>query len=169
MALVLRRFFSIYTAAGPEASAVYDFLLAKAALWVTGAEQVLRDSITSQHTWQILVQQLKLDRDVDRLMTQDAVQQRVSRIREHTGAVDRRWWERPNLNGVLIELLDAASIGQSAGAAQYVQIMHAAEVQIASGNISNYRSFAELADAVGEAIDALTNIDDDAKNEARSL
>jgi hypothetical protein len=180
MALVLRQFFGMYSRDRAQAPAYYDFLLSKAMHWVedepTGEDchenwpAVLRDSVTSRHAWGLLVKEVGLVRDGERLMGQTSVAARVAAVREHAGALDSDWWDNPDLVHELDQVLkDQTPPQASGGMTQYIQIQDAAQIQIAAGDINNYKSFDELGDALSSSIDGLTNIDDDAKDEARGL
>lgn len=49
------------------------------------------------------------------------------------------------------------------------QIVHAAQAQVAAGDINNFVSFTALLDRVEEALDEVDGVNDDARQEARSM
>lgn len=49
------------------------------------------------------------------------------------------------------------------------QIVHAAQAQVAAGDINNYVTFTQLLDRVEQALDDLEGVDEDAREEARGM
>ena len=128
MALCLRRFFEIYPAGRAEAPAYYDFLLNKAVTWVEDPDRVFRDSVTSEHTWRVAACELRLDKDVERLLEQQSVPRMAPpSVRDNTRGFDQGWWANPGLASQLQDVPDADG-GTSASTQQVVNIMHAAQV-----------------------------------------
>jgi hypothetical protein len=180
MALVLRQFFAIYSRGRSDAPGFYDFLLAKAMFWVDpdrigrteeDRKGALRDSVTSEHAWELLVKQVGLMRDADRLLNQDGVGPRIATVRQRAGALDLKWWENPDLPIALDDLLveDPPPPPPGGTINQYIQVWNATQLQIAAGDIKNYSTFEDLADTIEDEIDRLIDVGDAAKDEARGL
>jgi hypothetical protein len=167
--LVFRSFFELYPRARAQAPARFDFLLAKAVEWVTEPERVLRESVTSANTWSLAASELKLSHDVKKLLDVKSTRARLRVISDETGAPNTDWWLNPGLAPQLESAVTAAKPRKAPATKQIVHIAHAAEVQVAFGDIANYTTFAEFTAAVDTAIDRLVGVDEAAKAEAKGI
>jgi hypothetical protein len=167
--LVFRSFFALYPRARVQAPATFDFLLAKAVEWVTEPERVLRESMTSAITWSLAASELKLPHDVKKLLDVKSTRARLRVISDETGALNPDWWLTPGLAPRLESAVAAARPPKAPATKQIVHIAHAAEVQVAFGDITNYTTFAEFTAAVDTAIDGLVGVDETAKAEAKGI
>jgi hypothetical protein len=167
--LVLRSFFALYPRARLRAPAMFDFLLAKAVEWVTEPERVLRESVTSANAWSLAASELKLSHDAKKLLEVKSTRARLRVISDETGELNSDWWLNPGLAPQLESAVAAARLPKAPAAKQIVHIAHAAEVQVALGDITNYTTFAEFTAAVDTAIDGLVGVDETAKAEAKGI
>ena len=73
------------------------------------------------------------------------------------------------LRSELIQAIESSPRPGIAAPTQVVHIAHAAEVQVAAGDITNYKTFIEFIEAADKAIDGLVGVDGAAKEEARGM
>jgi hypothetical protein len=101
LAVAFREFLVAYRSRREQAPRTYDLVLGKVASWIRDPERVIRDSVSGQETWKLVCREMRIDQELDRVLSTADVRERLDRAAAGHDELGSDWWREPDLEGFL--------------------------------------------------------------------